>query len=266
MGAMVAMNENLEEGEAYYGRSSTLSFMKELRGTVPSQPEHESPQRLQTLDTEGSGGVNDGGPRKTSYDHLLRVERGRVSFDEFVLPPRSMADHLIQAYWEHVSSLYPFLYKPLFDAAYELLWVPVTNEETLSRSSDAGIGNSVNAGPRSRLFHCALNAMFALGAQFSDIPEADRRSTSNSFSSRSLALLQVDLMESGCIALVQTILLIVQYLQSTTYPNRCWNLIGMACRVSQGLGLHVEDRQTRRVGLELEMRRRVWYGCLILDM
>jgi hypothetical protein len=55
-------------------------------------------------------------------------------------------------------------------------------------------------------------------------------------------------------------------LHSTPFPSRCWNAVGMACRLAQGLGLHTESSRTSRPPLETEIRRRTWHGCVILDM
>ena len=56
------------------------------------------------------------------------------------------------------------------------------------------------------------------------------------------------------------------YLQSTYYPNRCWNSVGLAIRVAQSLGLHNEHRTTqKRSQLQTEMGRRIWHNCMALD-
>jgi hypothetical protein len=53
------------------------------------------------------------------------------------------------------------------------------------------------------------------------------------------------------------------FLQSTNRPNRCWNVVGMAIRIAQGLGLHVESTGGDLV--ERETRRRIWWGCVLMD-
>jgi Fungal specific transcription factor domain len=69
---------------------------------------------------------------------------------------------------------------------------------------------------------------------------------------------------------VQALLMVAQYLQSTLYPNRYWNAVGVACCIAQGLGLHVDhaegSRNALRNALELEMQRRVWHACVMMDM
>jgi hypothetical protein len=55
-------------------------------------------------------------------------------------------------------------------------------------------------------------------------------------------------------------------LQSTFCAQRCWNCIGVACRIAQGLGLHVDQTPAQKSSLGQEMRRRVWYACMMLDV
>jgi hypothetical protein len=67
------------------------------------------------------------------------------------------------------------------------------------------------------------------------------------------------------VAHVQTLLLFAQCIPSTLFPSACWNVIGLACRTAQGIGLHVERSPAHRSPRELEVRRRVWYACMIMD-
>lgn len=50
---------------------------------------------------------------------------------------------------------------------------------------------------------------------------------------------------------------------------RCWNILGLAVRVGQSIGLHVEDslkRSTTSLSLlEQETMRRTWYSMYVLD-
>jgi hypothetical protein len=56
------------------------------------------------------------------------------------------------------------------------------------------------------------------------------------------------------------------YLQSTRYASRCWNVIGLAIRTAQSLGLHLDLTKYRPDNqLNKEMARRIWHTCLVLD-
>ena len=131
-----------------------------------------------------------------------------------------------------------------------------------------GLGTPGISDSRSAVFHCALNAIFALGCQLAgtEISIQNRELLSQTFFLRSKALLHVDILDHGGIAIVQTLLIVAQYLQSTSFPSRCWTGLGLACRIGRGLGLHVEERHKQREPHNFEIRRRVWYGCVTLDM
>jgi hypothetical protein len=54
---------------------------------------------------------------------------------------------------------------------------------------------------------------------------------------------------------------------------QAWTYIGMAIRMAQDLGMHRSADRWERVGMggklfgdhELQERRRIWYGCVIMD-
>lgn len=113
------------------------------------------------------------------------------------------------------------------------------------------------------VFHCALNAIFALACHFSDIPSADRESTADMFFQKTKSFISIGLLEHNSLSVVQTLLIVALYLQSTAFPDRCWNSVGIACRLAQGLGLHIGSKGG---SLEAQVRQRTWYCCVILDM
>ncbi|KAJ5746048.1 hypothetical protein N7520_011230 [Penicillium odoratum] len=61
-------------------------------------------------------------------------------------------------------------------------------------------------------------------------------------------------------------LLMVHYLQGSMTPNRSWHVIGIACRSAQALGLHSSVGDRHRSFAEIQIRRRVWHGCVMLDL
>jgi Fungal specific transcription factor domain len=165
--------------------------------------------------------------------------------DALVLPPRRTADHLVDLYFKYVHTLYPWLHEPSFRAQYESVWaLPSTSNED------------------DPLFYCLLNLVLALGCQFSTLFESSIHS-GDTFFNRAKTLLGFSIFDVGTLQVVQALLLMGGYLQSTNRPNRCWNVLGMGIRVAQGLGLHI-DRHTADF-VERETRRRVWWGCVLMD-
>jgi len=80
-------------------------------------------------------------------------------------------------------------------------------------------------------------------------------------------------MFHGCVELVQAFLLMGHYFQNSDMSGACWNCVGVAVRVAQTLGLDVEalnpfpresDVDGRTV-TEIDLRRRLWGGCVMFD-
>jgi hypothetical protein len=261
MGAIsVAEDEGTDSPqEPYYGNSSAASFMRLARDSMPIQTYLKALGR-----TEND--APDASHRDTGLWKDCNVSSLGLQFDDFSLPPRALADHLLECYWERVHCLYPFFHRPSFEQAYENLWGSSKWPKPELPELNIGLGGSFDSGPQSIVFHCALNAIFGLGCHFSDIPATEREAAVYTFFLRAKRFVGLDLLDCGTIGVVQTLLIVAILLQSTPYPNRCWNSIGVACRVAQGLGLHEEASQRTIKPLEREIRRRTWHGCVIMDM
>lgn len=117
------------------------------------------------------------------------------------------------------------------------------------------------------VFASTLNVIFALGCQFSIlVPAQAKTAMAHDFYQRSRLVYNYELLDSMSVPAVQMLLLTGVYLQSAQNANRCWNVIGLAIRAAQGLGLHVETGRSRRLcQADREIRRRIWHCCLVLD-
>jgi len=178
-----------------------------------------------------------------------RTQSARIPVNDvnaLVLPTRRTADHLVDLYFKYVHTLYPLLHEPSFRAQYDALWMtpPGTNNDD------------------DPLFYCIFNLVLALGCQFSTLFESSIHS-SDTFFNRAKTLLGFSIFDVGTLQVVQALLLMGGYLQSTNRPNRCWNVLGMGIRVAQGLGLHIERNSGDLI--ERETRRRAWWGCVLMD-
>lgn len=167
---------------------------------------------------------------------------------EYHLPLRSSADQLLTLYWNEIHTFFPFVHKPSFQAQYDLLWERA-------------------ASPCPRIFHCMLNTIFALAYQLnSKMPADARQIASGSYFGRAKQLLQHDLFEPQTLEDVQALLLMSQYLQNTKEPAKCWAVVGSAIRTAQGLRLHqTESVMLSSTQRDVEMFRRIWHGCLMMD-
>lgn len=247
--------------EQYYGNSSAASFMRLARDSVPIR------SYLQALRQ-----VDHNTPTTLNRDMGLWQDMNTTAtpsgfqISDFSLPPRPLADHLLDCYWERIYCLYPFFHRPSFEQAYENLWGSAKWPKPELPDLNIGLGGSFDSGTQSIVFHTALNAIFALSCHFSDIPAGERETAAYSFFLRAKRFVGLDLLDTGTIGVVQTFLIVALLLQSTPYTDRCWNAIGLACRVGQGLGLHETTTQKSITPLEKEIRRRTWHGCVMMDM
>lgn len=56
-----------------------------------------------------------------------------------------------------------------------------------------------------------------------------------------------------------------QYRQGTQRSDQAWNLHGLAVRAALQLGLHSRNASADCSLLEAELRKRVWFACVVLD-
>ncbi|KAK2032630.1 fungal-specific transcription factor domain-containing protein [Colletotrichum zoysiae] len=238
----------------FYGSSSAVSFLKEAYSAMNPPPSRAEPSSL-----------------FRNHQQALPVpERSPFAdFDKFLLPPRPFADHLIQIYFSRVHYLYPVFHRPAFEHAYQTLWRPATAADAdaaANRFRGVGLGSSPGADARTIVFHGALNSMFALACNYADLTPAEKARGIEVFLLRSRQYFGIDLLDQNNLGVVQTLLLCGLVMQGTPFPDRCWNAVGIACRIAQGLGLHMEAaRQPGNATLEKEIRRRTWQGCVIVD-
>lgn len=269
MGAMLAAEDGERidpPREEFYGSSSAASFMRLARQFMSSQSHLEV---FGQGESHATASHNQQTPSSNSHQsqlHELCKPSPRFTYEDYSLPPRPLADHLMQCYWDRAYCLYPFFHRPSFEKAYENLWKSNKDPKTPLPESNIGLGSAGDSGPRSIVFYCALNTFFAMGCQFSDIPPSEREAVSYSFFLRAKTFVGLDMLDIGNISVVQVLLNLAVLLQGTPYPARCWNSIGVACRVAQGLGLQETIEQGSVTPLEREIRRRTWHGCVMMDM
>ncbi|KAF9886468.1 hypothetical protein FE257_011375 [Aspergillus nanangensis] len=244
MGLVIRSPEHdSQQPKEFFGDSSTISFINQLRDTLKPAATTPTPRQERTQSNQ-----------KPSLQQGNLIES---------LPPRPLADHLIDCYFSKVHTLYPFVHKPAFLALYNSLWIPQPAKPPGGSTQGLGLGDE-EVSPQT--FYFGLNAIFAQGCQFSTMIQAERENTSEAFIRLCKPALDMDYLEGGDLALNQTILLISHYLQASRTPNRCWHVIGIACRVGQALGLHSNVGDGNRSFAEVQMRRRVWHGCVMLDL
>lgn len=190
------------------------------------------------------------------------------------LPLRRHADNLVAIYFSRHQRMIPVLHEPTFMKQYHALWESTSTNShgNMQRlSSCLGLCKQKSKGS---LFPATLNAVFSLAALFASRNSEDNAEQAREFFrlAESIDIFQALDGEVG-IELVQLVLLLGCYLQSTERFSKCWNVGGLAIRMAQNMGLHLSIPEARKRGLlsssstqlDCEMRARVWYGCVILE-
>ncbi|KAF6832159.1 transcriptional regulatory protein [Colletotrichum musicola] len=226
------------DDETVYGPSSNISFLRQVTQAADPQNSSHSPDDEQDKATDCT-------PTVLGFS-AAQPKSPDPPPEPLMLPERWLADDLLASFWEFVHPVFPILHRPSFAASYDALWQP-------------GHGRGRHDF-KDVVFHSTLSIALALGAQ--RIPE--QASLAEKFYRQSIRLVSVDALDHSSLQVVQLLLLRGVYLHYTSYADRCWNTVGVALRVAQGLGLHREGNG-KPSQLRREMRRRVWHCCLTLD-
>ncbi|KAL4898080.1 C6 transcription factor [Aspergillus ambiguus] len=236
-----AMMGAVEEGrltQGFFGSSSAASFMRQIKTAVDkivSSPYRHTSDSILGIEPPSS---------------LMSTRSQKPSgVPNYVLPPRKTADSLMEVYWCFVFPLYPLVDSTLLRAEYSRIWTgePLQSDENM--------------------IMCTFNVIFALACQLADfIPPEEREASADAFFSRAKDLLHFNLWNTGSAGLIQCLLLMAQYLQSTDSAHQCWIVTGLAIRNAQSLGLHLPQTIARlQSPQEEQLARKIWHGCVLMD-
>lgn len=117
-----------------------------------------------------------------------------------------------------------------------------------------------------RTWLCLLNIVLAMGGSIdptTNINAVRRAEKSNVFYQRAVSLCGKSSIKGASLEIVQYLLLASQYLQGTQKSSQTWTLHGLAVKGAFALGLHSGSQ--RYSPLENEVRKRTFYGCVLLD-
>lgn len=226
-----------KDSHVNYGPSSNLSFLKQV--AVAADP-HEEPQELS---------------QDTGVPTLLGFPTSRPSSPKprarpIILPERAMTNMFMQSYWDFVHPIFPILHQISFTERFK------KTTESL-----------IDTLPQDSIFQATLSIALSLGAQRTEtVPIMQRESLADELYRQSCNLASIDFLDESSMEVVQLLLLRGIYLHYSTFADRCWNTIGIALRMAQGLGLQHDGNDSGGVNqLTREMRRRVWHCCVTLD-
>ncbi|RDW63567.1 hypothetical protein BP6252_11112 [Coleophoma cylindrospora] len=235
---------NLNPETSLHGASSNVAFISLVKDAVNLPAQSSGEKGPNTTDNLGD-------------PEALSTLKMPPTMSFIVLPERQVADALVECFKENIHPVFPVMHWPSFLRSYESLWFPSQKENHTPYNDEFG----------KAVFHSTVNIIFALGCQYYDRFSPEKSiDLAHEFYERSRKLTAIDCLDTLSISILQMLLLTGVYLKSTRYANRCWNVIGVALRVAQSLGLHQQRNSTQNESqLTREMKRRVWYCCIALD-
>ncbi|KAL5340166.1 fungal-specific transcription factor domain-containing protein [Aspergillus crustosus] len=266
MGHFVVGNE---EERAYFGPSSNIAFTSDLSRAL---------KRLSR--TRGEVSSDNSYPPMLDF-HIARVSppasrpietckvgaaalTGSGTESIFYLPPHSETVALIDRYFSNTGLLYPYLHEESFRETYARL---KENHKT-TRRTWLGL----------------LNMVLAMATQTTErlAGEEDCREVQSQAFYRRANGLCAEYVSSGAsleigeysgsgwnypplTMPVQYLLLVSQFKQGTRSSIQTWTTHGLAVKVALQLGLHSAEASKRFPPVEREIRKRTWFGCIVLD-
>ncbi|KAI0092813.1 fungal-specific transcription factor domain-containing protein [Irpex rosettiformis] len=233
----------------WIGSSSTMSLINSFR-SLTSAPLH----RVSPMEDDPLGP----GPSVNKLYFPASVLFGKVhalpSPEEVEFPPRDLADKLVDAYFSRFHFLFPIIDKPNFLLRY-------TN--VMNNVGDAGLA------ARETAFIALTNSVFACAVKLIEDPrlriEGDDAAGMGMIYYERALILQYISHASMQVEHVQCFLLMSSFLCSVNCLPQAWIIVGQAIRIAQDIGLHRSPRRLLISPIEKETRRKVWWGCYILD-
>ncbi|KAI0634003.1 fungal-specific transcription factor domain-containing protein [Trametes polyzona] len=238
---------------------------------------------------ERQDGRNEGGiwrfPKARVWPPLPPAARSsqRRMMDEFVprLPDLQTQELLLDLYFTYVHPALPIVHKRSFLEDFQNGNIcadsPYSGESGYSDAASP-ISSSSHLGPRKRRIPTLLLlAMFSIAARYSshtaEVPPPDDSSmwTAGDEYMEDAKVILDRTYASSRPSTCQALLLLGYREVGIGAMAQAWLYVGMAVRMAQDLGLHKSAEKWTSVGrnlfskAELQERRRIWYGCVIMD-
>ncbi|KAF2021654.1 hypothetical protein BU24DRAFT_417295 [Aaosphaeria arxii CBS 175.79] len=241
--AMTGVGKDPLASVEFFGGSSAASFAAQINSAVDSRlGQNQTHSSIEIADEDSvEASANQEAATTSNSDYMNHLA--------FVLPLRTFSDRLLQEYYDLVWVILPIHDWAAFKRDYDAVWV--------------GSETSIPLKP----LYCMINMALALGTQFSQAVQPDkRRKLGQTFWERALALFDPRIQQRASLQGLQCLLLMGLFLQGTHQSHQCWMVVGSAVRMAQSLGLHLSGTTTSAQNIrDREMLRRTWHGCVFMD-
>ncbi|XEV02970.1 hypothetical protein FSHL1_008257 [Fusarium sambucinum] len=240
-----------EQDCGFFGPSSNIAFMRHILRAVDKRKQLINDQSPVTSVSEHStyegGLVSSSNKQNTASlggsDDISKVDANR-------LPPDHEMQRLINAYFTNTGILFPYIHEQEFLDIYHQF-----------RAS--GFRSNV-----SRTWLGLLNMILAMATCTScweDTGSESHFEQSDVFYRRAQELCQAQMLRGTTLEIVQYLLLTSQYLQGTRKSVQTWTIHGLAVKAAMSIGLHSRDIASKFNPVQQEIRKRTWFGCILLD-
>lgn len=243
-----------EEHSGFFGPTSNIAFTRQIVRTTAGILKH--------ITSAGAPVSPNDTPLKSHVVHMSRADSpsrnlmksngyASVGSEPFILPPETTMMQLIELYFNTTGSLFPFIDRNGFWKTYRQL---ITTNMLSVRRSWLGLLNMVFA------ITTSVNTTFDL-----TITAQTRAAKSDIFFQRAMELSDRQIRLGTSLEVVQLLLLASMYSQGTERSIETWNIHGLAVKAAYQLGLHSPDALRQYPLAGREIRKRVWFACVVLD-
>ncbi|OCT54128.1 C6 transcription factor [Cladophialophora carrionii] len=244
---MAAITDPEETESRFFGPSSNIALLRHISDATSATLRAIGQSRHSENEVNQSIVSRVASPVTTTLSETSPIARQHINVRS--LPAEARAQHLIKLFFSDTGMLFPYIH-----------------EQDILRTYSTARQNRFTAVSRSWL--CLVNVIFAFATYISARPDqsAEKNAAeSEIFIERAQALSAEIEMKTASLETVQCLLLMAQYRQGTQRSDQAWNLHGLAVRAAIQLGLHSRTASAGLSPVEAEIRKRTWFGCMILD-
>ncbi|KAH8588841.1 fungal-specific transcription factor domain-containing protein [Bisporella sp. PMI_857] len=244
MGAMIFSQE---EDIGFFGPSSNIAFTRQLSQVVTKLRNGNTGSDNSNLLSEAAHGVLSMSRPASPNAQATQYATGAVNI--YAVPSEDVTRDLVRHYFGTTGQLFPYLDEKLFWDTYDEMR---QSNFTKVRRTWLGLFNMILALSTSTYLRENITAITRV--QESDV-----------YYQRALGLCQAQLLQNSSLEAVQFLLVTGQYLQGTQKSVQAWSIHGLAVKTAFQLGLHSGATLKKFSLLDQEIRKRTWYGCVVLD-
>ncbi|MCJ1371050.1 hypothetical protein MMC20_002265 [Loxospora ochrophaea] len=195
--------------------------------------------------------------KETSPQFILQGPTGIVDL-EALYPSDSQRSTLFDVYFANVDPLCKIMHRP---TALTLL----SNPQDLFIASTRRLKFSSFEAVTFSMYYAAVTSMTSQACR-TQLNEDKITLLARYKRGTEMALSEADYLNSTELVTLQALTIYIMTISSNNEMGSCWALIALAVRIARGLGLHRDGDGGAFSAFHAEVRRRLWWQILLLDM